>query len=254
MPCLIAEDIVAALDPVALSRRIGIDPDRWQARLLRSTSRRKLLNCSRQAGKSTISSVLGLHGALYEPGCLQIILAPSERQSAELLRKVAHALSDLRRTGAAVEMERENVLELEFDNGSRIIALPGKEGTVRGYSGVRRLIIDEASRVPDDLYRAVRPMLAVSGGELDALSTPFGRRGWWHHEWTEGGSSWERFEVPATECPRITPEFLEEERQALPEAWFLQEYCCQFTESDAAIFASRFVEAAVQATGAEVWF
>jgi hypothetical protein len=41
--------------------------------------------------------------------------------------------------------------------------LPGKEATSRGYTPIL-IIIDEASRVPDDLYRAVRPMLAVSHG------------------------------------------------------------------------------------------
>ena len=61
-------------------------------------------------------------------------------------------------------------------NGSRLVALPGREETIRSYSGVRLLILDEASRVPDDLYRAVRPMLAVSHGRLVALSTPFGQR------------------------------------------------------------------------------
>ena len=35
-------------------------------------------------------------------------------------------------------------------------ALPGREGTIRSYSGVDLLILDEASRVPDDLYRSVR--------------------------------------------------------------------------------------------------
>jgi hypothetical protein len=44
------------------------------------------------------------------------------------------------------------------------------------------LVIDEASRVDDTLYLAVRPLLAVSGGRLVALSTPFGKRGWFHDE------------------------------------------------------------------------
>jgi hypothetical protein len=44
------------------------------------------------------------------------------------------------------------------------------------------VIVDEAARVPDDLYRAVRPMLAVSQGRLIALSTPFGQRGWFYDE------------------------------------------------------------------------
>ncbi|MDQ3175559.1 MAG: hypothetical protein M3Q91_17935, partial [Acidobacteriota bacterium] len=90
----------------------------------------------------------------------------------------------------AVAVASESALELEFSNSSRIVALPGKESTIRGFSGVSLLIVDEASRVPDELYQAVRPMLAVSGGDIVLLSTPFGKRGFFHHEWTEGGADW----------------------------------------------------------------
>jgi hypothetical protein len=40
--------------------------------------------------------------------------------------------------------------------------------------------------VADDLYFAIRPMLAVSGGALLMLSTPAGRRGVFFEEWSEG--------------------------------------------------------------------
>jgi hypothetical protein len=41
---------------------------------------------------------------------------------------------------------------------SRILCLPCREDTLRGYSRISLLIIDEAARVPDDLYRIVRPI------------------------------------------------------------------------------------------------
>jgi hypothetical protein len=56
--------------------------------------------------------------------------------------------------------------------------------------------VDEASRVPDELYFAVRPMLAVSGGALMMLTTPYGKRGIFYEEWTSG-HGWARYEVPA---------------------------------------------------------
>ena len=80
----------------------------------------------------------------------------------------------------------ESALRLELANGSRVVSLPGDEGTVRGFSGVSLLVIDEASRVPDDLYRSVRPMLAVSQGRLVCLSTPFGQRGFFYEYWRAG--------------------------------------------------------------------
>ena len=94
------------------------------------------------------------------------------------------------------------------------MALPGTEKTVRSYSGVRLLVVDEASRVDDALYGSVRPMLAVSQGRLVALTTPWGKRGWFYRAWSEGGADWERHRVPATDCPRISPAFLEEERRS----------------------------------------
>ncbi len=105
------------------------------------------------------------------------MLSPGERQSKEFLRK---AVGLYRALDRPVPSDAENKLELELSNGSRIVALPGNEGTIRGYSGVNLLVVDEASRVPDALYVAVRPMLAVSGGRLVALSTPMGTRGWFY--------------------------------------------------------------------------
>src|SRR5207244_8823436 len=75
---------------------------------------------------------------------------------------------------------RESRLQLHLDNGSRIIGLPASEGKVRVYSSVALLLIDEASRVDDGLYRAMRPTLALSRGRLLALSAPFGERGCSH--------------------------------------------------------------------------
>ena len=54
-------------------------------------------------------------------------------------------------------------------------------------------------------------MLAVSGGRLLAMSTPFGTRGWWYEAW-RSNEDWERYEVPAERCPRISAAFLDENR------------------------------------------
>ena len=66
------------------------------------------------------------------------------------------------------------------------------------------LLVDEVARVSDELYVAIRPMLAVSGGALWLMSTPFGKRGIFHDEWMRAGADWQRFRVPATECARIS--------------------------------------------------
>src|SRR5215210_7050196 len=177
------DDLRLALDRVSFAEKLGIVPDEWQQDLLRSGSDRVLLNCSRQSGKSTISAIIALHRALYHPGSLVLALAPALRQSQELFGKVAGFYRDL---GRPVAPQGERKLSLELENGSRIITLPGSEKTIRGFSGVSLLVVDEASRVADELYFAVRPMLAVSGGALMMLSTPYGKRGVFFEEWTSG--------------------------------------------------------------------
>ena len=237
------DDLRLALDRVAFARRVGIEPDEWQAELLRGDTRRVLLNCSRQSGKSTLAALIALHRTLYYPESLVLILAPAMRQSVEAFGKV---LATYRALGRPVPPRSEQKMSLELDNGSRIVSLPGTEKTVRGYSGAALLIVDEAARVEDSLYFAIRPMLAVSGGELIMLSTPYGKRGVFFEEWTRGlGHSWRRFEIPATECPRISPEFLEEERRALPARVYRQEYLCQFEENEDAVFSYEDVKRAV---------
>jgi hypothetical protein len=235
------DDLRLALDRVAFAEKLGIVPDAWQENFLRSSAGRVLLNCSRQSGKSTISAVIALHRALYHPGSLVLCLAPALRQSQELFAKIAGFYRDL---GRPVAPQGERKLSLDLENGSRIITLPGSEKTIRGFSGAALLLVDEASRVDDALYYAIRPMLAVSGGSLMMLSTPFGKRGVFYEEWT-GGEGWERYEVPASECPRIPAAFLEEERAALPSWVYRQEYECSFEETEDQVFTTEMVERAV---------
>lgn len=238
----LAHDLAMALDPVELARAAGLEPDEWQSRFLRSTGSRVLLNCSRQAGKSTMAATLAVHTAVYESASLVLLLSPSLRQSQELFKK---ALSCYRTTGDSVPASTESALRIELENGSRIVSLPGKEETVRGFSGVRLLVVDEAARVPSDLYFSVRPMLAVSKGRLLALSTPFGTRGWWYDAW-RGKEPWDRFEVPAAQCPRISKEFLEDERRVMGEWWFAQEYDCRFLNAESQPFGREEIDRAFE--------
>jgi hypothetical protein len=231
-------------DPALLLADAGLDPDPWQARCLRSDAPRRLLLASRQAGKSLAAAGLALKAALLEAPALVLILSPTLRQSGEFFRdkflRLWHALG---RPGAG---RAPTQLTLEMDNGSRVVSLPENEAGIRGYSGVRLLVIDEASRVDDALYYAVRPMLSVSGGRLAALSTPFGRRGWFYEQW-ERGEGWERYRVTAAECPRISAGFLAAERRDLGPRWFAQEYGCSFEDVVGALIAQADIDAALGA-------
>jgi hypothetical protein len=219
----------------------GLEADQWQRNLLRSRFDRVLLLASRQSGKSTVAAALTLKTALLEPGSLCLLLSPTLRQSGELFRAKVKTLYNA--LGRPIATRQESALTMELANGSRIISLPGEEGTVRGYSGARLLVLDEASRCSDELYSSVRPMLAVSKGWLIALSTPFGRRGFFHDEW-HGTNRWQRVKIMATQCPRIAEDFLREERQAIGERWFHQEYMCSFVDMIGAVFMQEHIDAA----------
>jgi hypothetical protein len=228
-------------DPARVMAGAGMAPDQWQEQLLRSDAARVLLLCSRQAGKSSVAAALALHVTLLRPRSPVLLLSPSLRQSSELFRKVLDLFNAL---GRPMRVTAESALRLELANGSRVVSLPGDEKNIRGYSGVALLVIDEAARVEDALYYAVRPMLAVSQGRLVALSTPFGKRGWFHDEW-HGEGDWERVKVTAYDCPRIAPAFLAEERRALGERWFAQGFLCDFSECVDAVFSYADIQAAL---------
>jgi hypothetical protein len=230
-------------DPARLMADAGMDPDEWQANVMRSPAQRMLFLASRQSGKSSVAAALALHTALTRPRSPVLLLSPSLRQSSELFRKVLDLFGAL---GRPMGVVAESALRLELSNGSRVLSLPGDEKNVRCFSGVALLVIDEAARVMDSLYVAVRPMLAVSQGRLVALSTPFGKRGFFHDEW-HGTGEWERVRITAEQCPRISADFLAEERRALGERYFRQEFLTEFSEVIDAVFSYADIQAALSA-------
>jgi hypothetical protein len=222
--------------------KLGFEPDEVQARVLSTASKRGLLNCTRQWGKSTITAAKAVHQACTEAGSLTLVVSVGGRQSGEFVRKAARFV---RRLGVRVKGDGDNEISIEFPNKSRIVGLPGNEATARGFSAVSLLLVDEAARVDDDLYKAIRPMLAVSGGSLWLMSTPNGKQGFFWEAWEHGGQEWERIQVTAPECPRITQEFLEEEMRNMGEQWFRQEYLCEFVDTVSGIFDRDLVERAM---------
>jgi len=246
---VLLDDFARALDPVSFAIDCGIAPDDWQADLLVGGAQKSLLLCSRQAGKSTATALLALHEAIYQPPALILLISPSLRQSGELFKKVMEFWHGLK---GAPESAYESALRLELRNGSRIIALPGSEATVRGFSAARLVVVDEAARVPDELLAAVRPTLATTNGRFIALSTPAGRRGWFFEQW-QHGSDWQRIKITADECPRISREFLENEERELGPLLYRQEYMCEFVDDQTTVFSSELIEAAISDEVEPLW-
>lgn len=229
-------------DVLALAERLGFRPDPRQTSLLTSTSQRLILNCTRQWGKSTVTALKVAHHALTRPESLSLIVSPTGRQSAEFLRKVKGFLGRLQ---IRARGDGANEISIVLPNGARVVGLPGRAATTRGYSAVSLLIVDEAAYVTDEQYGAVQPMMAtVEDAVIWLLSTPVGKIGFFYEEWANGGDDWERIRVPATECSRISQRFLDFQRRSRGEREFAREYLCEFQDGIAALFPRDLVNAA----------
>jgi hypothetical protein len=219
-----------------LMRSVGLEPDPWQKEFLSSDFRRALLLCSRRAGKTSVAAVKALQAAMFAPPerpATVLLLAPAGKQAAELLDTIFRMFKKLNRP-VPRETDRRSVLD--FENGSRILPLSANEDTVLGFTPTL-IILDEAARIPDVLYESIRPMMALGQCQLIALSTPFGKRGWFWRAWFDDRQEWKRIRITADDCPRISKEFLEDERRgARSESWFLQEYHCSFESVEGLVY------------------
>lgn len=222
-----ARDLLYAIDPAKWAEaELDITLDGWQKEYLLSSSKRKALNCCRQSGKSTVAAMKALHRVIHKERALVLLVSPSLRQSSELFRKVSDLYDSLPARPPLVE---DNRLSMAMRGGSRIVSLPSSEATIRGYSNVDLIIEDEAAAVPDELHQAVLPMLAISNGEIDLLSTPRGRKGHFSDAWAS--NEWKKTLVKAEQVPRISSEFLDDMRMRLGSRMFAQEFECEFLDT-----------------------
>ncbi|MCU1327964.1 MAG: hypothetical protein JWN34_3334 [Bryobacterales bacterium] len=233
-------------DPIAFAASLGFTPDEKQAAVLRAMAdpeiKQGILNCTRQWGKSTTAAAGAVQRLVTRPGSLVVVASPSKKQSAELVRTAVGMLEKRR-----IRTVRDGVHQVSavLPNGSRIVGLPGNEATSRGLASVSLLLIDEASRVPDAIYHAVRPMVVISQGDIWLLSTPWWAQGFFYEAWEHGGPGWARFSVKATECPRIPAAWLENERQQMIGSVFRREFMAEFVQDDLSAFDAEVVEAAM---------
>jgi Terminase large subunit, T4likevirus-type, N-terminal len=236
------ESTLYAAYPVQLAKALGIDPDPWQEEVILSKSKRILLNCARQSGKSTIVAFMAIHHAMYHPGAMVLIISHTYQQAAETFKKVSNFYRQVE-----IDWERpENSSEhrMQLTNGARIITLSGQRpDSIRGFSAVTLLIIDEAAQVMDESYNAARPMLATSGGKIILLSTPHGKRGFYWDTWSTD-NDWLKVEISADQCPRLSKDFLREEKNTFPDWFYLQEYFNHFAEGLSNVFKSEDIDRA----------
>jgi Terminase large subunit, T4likevirus-type, N-terminal len=235
--------LAAILNPPSrldFAKSLGFDPDPWQTEVLDSTSKRVLINSARQTGKSTVVSLIVAHTAIYRPGSLCLIVSPGDRQSGEFFAKVREVFAIAKQNGG-LQLDEDNKTSAKLANGSRIVSLPGTHKTIRGYSGPAIIVEDEAAQVPDDIFGAILPMLAVSNGSLYLLSTPYGKRGHFYELW-QGPAEWHRIQFLAENCPRYSSEYLEDMRTNMPPQLYRQEFECSFEETEDQVFREEDIQ------------
>ena len=238
----LAEQLARAFDHEHIFKRNNLIADPWQENLLRAEHSHYILNCSRRSGKSETVSALAGQWALTKPFANVLISAPSERQVKELLRSIFRLIDG---AGYSSEIKQSKITEIEFNNGSRILAVPGgNPAGIRGY-GADLLVIDEAAFCDDELYSALSPVIATNPkAKMILLSTPAAKEGFFFRLWSGEDSHFEKIKITADECPRIPPEFLERQKKEMSAAEFAREYLCEFADDLTQFLSPEIVESA----------
>jgi hypothetical protein len=215
-------NIAYQIDPALWVKEVlGVEPAPWQEQFLRAPRGASIIALTaRQVGKTT-TAVWGIaHYMLFAPGGLSVITCPAHRQSAEAVRRVRDILI---KVGA--EFRTDNVYALELKNGSRVLALPGSDDSIRGMTVDGWIVADEAARLSDDLISALRPMRARCPQAWFAmLSTAWSRTDPFWKAWEDGDPSWLRLKATAESVSFFSDKFLEQERRALGKDGFDREY------------------------------
>ncbi len=237
----IAQALAEALDPVAFARGRGFVAESWQSRLMRTTARRVVVPCARQVGKTETVSYKTLHTALHHAKRDVLIISPTQRQSDEFLLRVAGIYRGM---SEAPRLKRDNQSEMGLANGSRVVSLPGSAGTVRGYANIKLLVIDEAAYVEDEVFASVLPMVG-SDGQIIALSTPWGQRGWfWGLVDEAPRNGWEKHRVTVHDSAQYDAARIAEVRAAVGSFVFASDYLAEFTDTSEQMFGTEDVRRA----------
>lgn len=216
-------EVAYRVDPALWVRKVlGITPTAWQETFLRAPRGASLLVLTaRQVGKTTTAAWSIAHAMLFTAGSLSVIGCPAQRQSAEAVRRVREVLIK-----AGAKFKSDNVYGLELENGSRVLALPSSDDSIRGLTVDGWIIADEAARLNEDMIAALRPMRArCPQARFAMLSTAWSRSDPFWIAWAGDDPSWIRLQATA-DMPGapFDQRFLQQERQQLGEHGFKREY------------------------------
>ncbi len=202
--------------------------DPWQKEVLKVKGN-IAVRSGRQVGKSTVIAIKAGEEAIRKPNQTIMIIASVERQALLMFEKVLSYIHARYRGYIKREKNNPTKKKLKLTNGSEILSLPtGETGYgIRGHT-INLLIADEAAYIPEEVWLAVTPMLAVTKGKIWLLSTPRGREGYFYRSFSD--ERFTQFHISSEDCPRKDIEFLKSERERLTKAQYSQEYLGEFVD------------------------
>jgi len=222
-------------DPVVFARAVlNLNLFPYQTELLQCWSKRIVACWARQTGKTTAIAVKVIHFAFTNSDTTTLIVSRGLRQSMIMFGVIERFILGHPVLRGSVVRSTRTLIQLS--NGSQIIALPcGPDGAgLRGFTA-HLVVMDEAAFMPEDVVASVIfPMLATTNGTAIMLSTPWGRDHIFYRSF-KNPSYWSQH-VRAEQCPRITKEFLEEQRRDIGELRYKMEYEAEFVEDENSFF------------------
>jgi phage FluMu gp28-like protein len=228
---------------------------------------------SRQTGKDFSSAEEIVRDSLRREKNNWLIAAPSERQSLETLAKCrewaeAYKLAIADAFETRMDAQPQALLkaaEIRFANGSRVIAVPGRPDTVRGFSA--NVLLTEFAFFEDGeaTWRAILPSITnpLRGGEkkMRVISTPNGKAGRFYKIVDENllnpvsgrRMSWSVHKVTIHDAVRMgLPIDIDQIREGMDDAeGFAQEYECEFLDTSNVLLPYDIIALAESIDGAE---
>lgn len=217
---------------------LTLDP--WQKEYIASEGNCFLL-CGRQSGKTTAASIKFGTRAATKPNQVILMIAFTEKQAYNLFFKTLMFLQACYPQMIKKGVNKPTQHRINLSNGSKIMCYAAGTGgdTLRTYT-CTSLVIDEAAPMAREVFISVSPMLSVTGGSMDLLSTPRGKEGYFYE--CSKREDFKKFYVSAEQCPRHNKEFLEAEKSRMSALEYAQEYLAMFLDDLKRLFPESLVE------------
>lgn len=204
----------------------------------------------RQVGKTTAMSLRAVELCVnhYKKGEFVLINSITEKQAYHMLAKAkvyADAVYHSKTEWKGVN--KPTMHKLLFKNGTGILCYAaGEEGEgLRGLT-IKKIMPDEGSRMSEEYFIAVLPMLSVIDGSMDIASTPSGKK---HKDGSEKyfykcskDPKFKKYYISAEDCPRHSEEFLKDMKERLSRLAYAQEFLAEFTDELKRLFSEELLK------------